>query len=27
VKTITVGNAPVGIAVVDGSVWVSVQAP
>ena len=27
VKTITVGNAPAGIAVVDGSVWVSVQAP
>ena len=27
VKTIEVGNAPAGIAVSDGLVWVSVQAP
>jgi YVTN family beta-propeller protein len=27
VETIPVGNAPVGIAVVDGEVWVTVQAP
>jgi len=27
VKTIEVGNAPAGIVVADGLVWVTVQAP